>query len=203
MGDSTRYQQKLSGIFPGIKIVVEKKADSTYPIVSAASICAKARTTLPSFCSLFPLMSWGVFVVARFSCSCCIGDARSRAVRMELQRETHHVQHRVRLRLSRRYILHMLLYCPCVISSSPFWSQFSFAVRFGLTACCCVSLVCVLLCFFFAVLSRRGDQNVAQEEHGSCVWFPLSGPILLEHMFQNINRKGRSSNVVCLTRHTT
>jgi len=41
VGDSVRYQAKLSALFPGIKVVVEKKADSTYPIVSAASICAK------------------------------------------------------------------------------------------------------------------------------------------------------------------
>jgi ribonuclease HII len=34
-------KDKLSGIFPGIKIVVAKKADATYPVVSAASICAK------------------------------------------------------------------------------------------------------------------------------------------------------------------
>ena len=35
------FQQKLSQIFPELKITVEKKADALYPVVSAASICAK------------------------------------------------------------------------------------------------------------------------------------------------------------------
>lgn len=41
VGKPEKYQLKLELIFPGIKITVAKKADSTYPIVSAASICAK------------------------------------------------------------------------------------------------------------------------------------------------------------------
>ncbi|KAG5897286.1 hypothetical protein JTB14_011452 [Gonioctena quinquepunctata] len=41
VGKPEKYQEYLEGIFPDYKITVAKKADSTYPIVSAASICAK------------------------------------------------------------------------------------------------------------------------------------------------------------------
>lgn len=42
VGDPKKYQEKLQQRFPAIgKIVVAKKADSLYPVVSAASICAK------------------------------------------------------------------------------------------------------------------------------------------------------------------
>ena len=41
IGPPQTYQKKLSNIFPTIAITVAKKADSLYPCVSAASVCAK------------------------------------------------------------------------------------------------------------------------------------------------------------------
>jgi len=41
VGDVSAYQRKLEESFPSVKITVAKKADSLYPVVSAASICAK------------------------------------------------------------------------------------------------------------------------------------------------------------------
>lgn len=44
VGDPEKYQIMLSECFPGIKFTVSKKADSLFPIVSAASIVAKVST---------------------------------------------------------------------------------------------------------------------------------------------------------------
>lgn len=41
LGDTTKHKDRLSERFPGVRFVVETKADATYPIVSAASIVAK------------------------------------------------------------------------------------------------------------------------------------------------------------------
>lgn len=41
IGNPQTYQKKLERIFPRLKITVAKKADSLYPCVSAASVCAK------------------------------------------------------------------------------------------------------------------------------------------------------------------
>lgn len=41
VGPEETYQKSVERLFPDIKVTVESKADSTYPIVSAASILAK------------------------------------------------------------------------------------------------------------------------------------------------------------------
>jgi ribonuclease H2 subunit A len=43
VGDPEKYEQRLSEKFPGVRMTVRKKADSLFPIVSAASIVAKVR----------------------------------------------------------------------------------------------------------------------------------------------------------------
>ncbi|XP_061685364.1 ribonuclease H2 subunit A isoform X1 [Syngnathoides biaculeatus] len=41
VGPAEKYEEKLSKLFPGIDVTVRPKADSLFPVVSAASICAK------------------------------------------------------------------------------------------------------------------------------------------------------------------
>lgn len=53
VGDPEKYRVKLSEIFPAIKFVVAKKADSLYPVVSGASIVAKVTWHLSLCLALF------------------------------------------------------------------------------------------------------------------------------------------------------
>jgi ribonuclease H2 subunit A len=43
IGQPESYSRYLTSLFPSIQFTVAKKADSLYPIVSAASICAKVK----------------------------------------------------------------------------------------------------------------------------------------------------------------
>lgn len=46
IGDPATYQRRLQLVFPTAKVTVAKKADSLYPCVSAASVCAKVTRDL-------------------------------------------------------------------------------------------------------------------------------------------------------------
>ena len=41
VGPADKYEAKLKALFPEMTVKVSNKADSIYPIVSAASVCAK------------------------------------------------------------------------------------------------------------------------------------------------------------------
>lgn len=43
------YQERLQQCFPNIEVTVKAKADALYPVVSAASICAKVSPLLSMY----------------------------------------------------------------------------------------------------------------------------------------------------------
>eukprot|EP01128_Nolandella_sp_AFSM9_P000203 TRINITY_DN10381_c0_g1_i1.p1 TRINITY_DN10381_c0_g1~~TRINITY_DN10381_c0_g1_i1.p1 ORF type:complete len:289 (-),score=59.31 TRINITY_DN10381_c0_g1_i1:106-849(-) len=54
VGRCAPYQRKLNRLFPGIKCTVAEKADDLYPVVSAASICAKVIRDMEIHHHVFP-----------------------------------------------------------------------------------------------------------------------------------------------------
>lgn len=80
IGKPESYQRKLAKIFPTVQITVAKKADSLYPCVSAASVCAKVTRDLAleaaysRFYAKAPSPGWGSGYPSDARCSAWLKD---------------------------------------------------------------------------------------------------------------------------------
>lgn len=74
VGPADKYEDKLSKIFPGINVTVRPKADALFPIVSAASICAKVSHQKTPFATPFHyIVKEGKLPVLQMAVDACLG----------------------------------------------------------------------------------------------------------------------------------
>lgn len=84
VGMPETYQKRLQQCFPGIEVTVKAKADALYPVVSAASICAKVSPSLSTTGAQHPFRHGADVDALRegdLKCPSCPQVARDQAVK--------------------------------------------------------------------------------------------------------------------------
>lgn len=91
VGPADKYEDKLSKIFPGINVTVRPKADALFPIVSAASICAKVSHQKTPFATPFHhIVKEGKLPVLQMAVDACLGAGSLGKVDRSSENEYHH-----------------------------------------------------------------------------------------------------------------